>query len=397
MSSFNNGYYKVGGKIFLEKVEAIYHASQTKKNIAWYFHDDLYTSLDWTTEPTESLNDLYKQRAQQLRNKYDYLVIFFSGGADSTNMVYSFLNNGIHIDEIVAGAPLSGLKNWEDSNTTTAENTISETRLAQIPGLKKISDQYSSVKITVHDYFQDMLEYKTDEWLWKSGSYIHPTFAARYRLERDEYNHLKRIADSGKKIGFIYGLDKPNIIEHQGNYYTMFRDTLVNNAFQALEHPMAFPELFYYNTDVPKLLIKQAHVTAKYISLPGNKSIYDDMLYNSSNESKGSPWRLRNDPTYNTGRYERAIVPAIYPMLNETVFQADKPRSIFFAQHDDWFGKLHKDTRAWQLMQSDFNNFIRGIDENLYNVDPNTKVASGFYEYKKFYKIGPVSKFKSII
>lgn len=392
--NFNNGYYKVGDQIFLEKIEAIYAASQSKKQLTWHFHERVFKTIDWKTEPQETLNDLYKNRAQQLRNKYDYIVLFYSGGADSTNMVYSFLKNGIHVDEIVAGAPLSGLRDWQDQNSTTAENTISETRLVQIPGLKKISEEYPTVKITIHDYFQDMLEYQTDEWLWRSGGYIHPTFAARYRLERDEYNHLKKILDSGKTIGFIYGLDKPLITEHNEEYYIMFRDTLVNNAFQALVHPLSNPELFYYNAEVPSLLIKQAHVTARYISVPQNKFVYDHMLYNTKNKHLGNAWRFDVDPNYHTGIYERAIVPAIYPMLDNMVFQANKPRNAFFAEHDHWFEKLHRGTRTWELMKSDFELFINGVDTSLLNIDQKTTKAVGFKEFRSWYNIGPVSKFK---
>jgi len=393
--SFNTGYYTVNGQIILEKVAAIYEANKTKANIDWYFHDDVYKATDWTDEPTDSLDELYRQRAQQLRDKYDYIVAFFSGGADSTNMVYSFLKNNIYLDEIVAGAPVSGLKNWQDTNDTRAENTISETRLAQLPELKEIAIKHPTVKVTIHDYFEDMLEYKTDEWLWKSGSYIHPTFAARYRLERDEYNHLKKIADSGKRICFLYGLDKPCLVEHKNSYYVLFRDILVNNGFPALDHPMASVELFYYNGDLPRLMVKQAHVTARYISRAENLHLYNNMIYNSKNIipkiSKG--WRWETDPNWEAGFFERGIVPAIYPMLDKKVFQAKKPTTAFFAQHDAWFEKLHKDTATWQMMKSDFKLFFNGIDQKYYTTDHKTNLPIKFNLSMKYYKIGETYKF----
>ena len=394
--TFNTGYYKVNDQIILEKVVAVYEANKTKADIEWYFHDDVYNATDWTIEPEESLDELYRQRAQQLRDNYDYIVAFFSGGADSTNMVYSFLKNGIHLDEIVAGAPVSGLNNWQDSTDAGAENTISETRLTQLPELKEIAEKYPTTKITIHDYFKDMLEYKTDEWLWKSGSYIHPTFAARYRLERDEYNYLKKIADSGKRICFLYGLDKPCIVEHKNSYYILFRDILINNGFQALEHPMSSVELFYYNGDLPKLMVKQAHVTARYISLPSNKHLYSSMIYNSKNiipnVSKG--WIWERDPNWEAGFFERGIVPAIYPALEKKVFQAKKPTMAFFAQHDAWFEKLHRDTNTWQMMISDFNLFFKNLDPKYYTVSRKTNLPLKFVQSNKYYKIGETSKFQ---
>lgn len=395
MKQSNVGFYTVGTQTFINKTSAIYEANKTKADIDWYFHDDVLNALDWTSEPDTSLNEFYRQRAQQLRNKYDYLVLFFSGGADSTNMVYSFLKNGIHIDEIVAGAPVSGLKNWQDTVATDAGNTISETRLAQLPGLKKIAEEYPNVKVTVHDYFEDMLEYKTDEWLWKSGSYIHPTFAARYSLERDEYRHLRVLADAGNSIGLIYGLDKPCIAEHNDVMYIVIKDLVVCNGFQSLDHPMASVELFYYNADVPQLMIKQGHVTARYIMRPENVYLYNNIFYNTKNPI--DPAKLKSDPSWHHGRYERGIVPAIYPMLEKQVFQANKPQTAFFAQHDEWFHKLHKDTTTWQMLTSDFKMFIGGIDSKYFIMDEATKLPRAFQGHVKYFKIGHINKFKPII
>lgn len=388
------GYYQVGDKTFVQKVEAIYEANRTKQDYTWNFHNELFNAIDWTVEPETSVNEFYKIRAQQLRDNYDYIILFFSGGPDSTNVAYSFLKNGIHIDEIVAGAPVSGLNDWKDSTNPVAANTISETRLVQIPELQELSKNYPNVKITIHDYFQDMLMYKTDEWLWKSGGYIHPTFRARYSLDRPEYDYLRKLADSGKKIALVYGIDKPTIVEENHEYLCLIRDIVVNNGFQALDHPNATVELFYYTPDLPLLMIKQAHVAARYISLPENFWIYDQIHYNSQRREQGhnSGWRHRYDMKWHSGTYQRGIVPAIYPMLEKKVFQGDKPRSMFWGEHDAWFGLKHRDTRTWELMKSDFNLFIDGIDPRYYLVEQGQ--IAGFTPRGRYYNIGPTSKFK---
>ena len=396
MISHNGGFYKVGDEIFASKIEAIYKANQTKKDISWNFHNDVFNSIDWTTEPEETLDSFYKTRALQIRNKYDYLVLFCSGGADSTNMLYSFLKNGIHVDEVVAGAPISGLNRWQDNlSDKSAENTISETRLTQLPLMKEISEKWPAVKITIHDYFIDMLNFKEDEWLWKSDDYIHPTFAARYKLDRDEYNHLKKIADSGKSIGFVYGLDKPFIIEDNGMYFSVIRDQIVCNAFNALEHPMSYVEMFYYTPNLPLMMVKQAHCVAKFISMPHNFYIYDNILFDSKRVIGGDPTKtgdLRDySKTAHSGIYERGIVPLIYPSLDKQVFQANKPRSVFFGEHDSWFEKLHQDTRAFQLVKSDFNNFISSVDSKFFRT--NNDVITQFISLSRKYSIGSVLNF----
>ena len=49
--------------------------------IRFYFHDHLFKKFDWTVEPDVSLQNLYKLRAQQIRDEYDYVILSFSGGS----------------------------------------------------------------------------------------------------------------------------------------------------------------------------------------------------------------------------------------------------------------------------------------------------------------------------
>ena len=94
------GYYKVGNQKFYSKAQAILYDQQNHKGIDFIFNDEDFLSADWKNEPQESLDEIYKQRAQQLREKYDYLVLSYSSGVDSTNILHSFLYNNIHLDEV---------------------------------------------------------------------------------------------------------------------------------------------------------------------------------------------------------------------------------------------------------------------------------------------------------
>ena len=81
------GYFKVGKDIFFSKIDAILHASKTNADVTFHFHDDVYGSVDWTRPLHVPLDVLYRQRAQQLRDKYDYLVLHYSAGSDSHNIL----------------------------------------------------------------------------------------------------------------------------------------------------------------------------------------------------------------------------------------------------------------------------------------------------------------------
>jgi hypothetical protein len=385
------GYYKVGTEIFSDKIPAIFRAQQLNTNIDWIFNDGVFKALDWTSEPTTSLDEFYKIRAKQIREEYDYVIMFCSGGADSTNMLFAFLNNGLHIDEVVASAPVSGLNNWKqpDASNTSVEATIAETFLTQIPLLKRIQQSYPNVKVVLHDYFEDMLAYKPDDWLFKGNDWMHPTMAGRYNLEK--YSHLKRIAESGKKIAVVQGIDKPMVVRFKDNFYLMFKDNTYNNKYNSVNHPNCFPVFFYHSPQLPQLVVKQAHETARFIMRPENKHIYNMMLWNDQRKSGDAP--MPNIFTFNAATYERGIVPAIYPSIKADMYQADKPDRMFLGRHDAWFYDLHYDTKIYQMMMSDLNNLIASTDKRFLDIDPY-KGLLGFKTYKKLYNIGPVENFK---
>ena len=376
-------YYKVQDKIFTDKIEAILYANQKKLDIEWYFNDDTLYNINWTHEPTTSLDEFYKLRAQQIRDKYDYVLIMYSGGADSNNVVWSFLNNGIKVDEIVAAAPLSGLRNYQynDKDSSTA-NVISETEYAQIPGLKEIAAKFPNIKITLNDYFEDMINYKTDEWLYKSSDWIHPTTVARYNL--DKFKHLKDLAESGKTLGVVYGIDKPILCYTVLNsIHMIISDLAVNTPRPAFNknYPNVTNVLFYYTPDLPLMLVKQAHVVARWFYEAENVGKQNLI----ANQRFPLPWK---DNRARHSTYEKAIIPTIYPGTHKKVFQGQKPTVMFMADHDNWFYKLHSNTRTHEMIVSDFNLFIKNIDKKYLQ-----RNKEGFISFTKSFKIGYINDF----
>ena len=385
------GYYKVGEEKFYEKIPAMFRAQQLKQDLSWNFNDEIFSLFDWTSEPSESLDELYAIRARQIREEYDYVLLFCSGGADSTNMFHAFTKNGLHVDEVVGSAPLSGLRDWKSNiNDQRVENTIDETFHTQIPWLKKIEIDFPQTKVTLHDYFDDMLAYKADDWLLKGNDWMHPTMAGRYNLDR--YVHLKRIAESGKKIAIVQGIDKPKLCRYKDNFFLVLFDNTYNNKYNSVNHPNTFPVFFYHSPQLPQLLIKQAHVTAQFLMRPENKLLYDTMPLNDERTS-GKDTRISAliDPP-NPGVYERGIVPAIYPSLKQFSFQAGKPDRMFLGKHDSWFYEHHSGTKIWQMMQSDLENLINSLDKKFL-LQHQYRGLLGFKYWRKHYRIGPVSNF----
>ena len=385
------GYYKVGNKIFFNKLQAILFANTTLADVEWNFNDDIFSRVNWEESPTLSLSEYYKIRAKQIREENDYIILMCSGGADSTNMVYSFLNNEILVDEIVAGAPLSGLEKWKWSDTDTSENNIiSETKYAQLPLMNAISQSHPNIKITIHDYFVDILNMKGDDWIYSSsGHWLHFSGTTRHSLDR--YKHIRDLAESGKKIAVVYGIDKPIICRSSsGNLYSTISDAIINIVTPHFKdkYPNVESVYFYYTPDLPDLMVKQAHEVCNWIYRPENSYAKNWMV----DQEKGEKFNLN---TERGSKWQRGIVPCIYPDVYhdiKTVFQADKQGIGFkggFAL-DKWIFQLHGNLPVVDMLKSDFNRFLKSIDKK-YVLDSD--LTDGFVRFSKLWKIGHESKF----
>jgi hypothetical protein len=53
----------------------------------------LFKQSTFFQEPSESLAELQRQRALEIRNKYSYVRLWLSGGADSITALNAFLDN----------------------------------------------------------------------------------------------------------------------------------------------------------------------------------------------------------------------------------------------------------------------------------------------------------------
>jgi len=390
MTSYLGFHYKVGSSIFYNKIDAVLHANKTLEDITWHFSEDTFTAMDWTVEPTTSLDELYKIRARQIREKFDYVVILCSGGADSTNVVRTFLNNGIHIDEVLAAAPMSGLRDYDFNNKDTSHlNTMSETKYAQLPLINEISQSHPNIRITLHDYFNEMLNYKTDDWLYQSEDWIHPSSVARYRYER--IPHLKQLAESGKKIAFVYGIDKPALsVGRDGNIYSSFSDLTINTQRQPFDsfYPNVENVLFYWTETLPQIVVKQSHAVAHWLHKPENALALRYLLDRRTMMSSFWTWQTHR---YRHSKYERAIVPCLYPSTSKDIFQAEKPTKLFLGEHDGWFYKHHQSTNTYQMIVSDTTSFYKNINPKYLNEDKN-----GFIILRNNYCLGPIDNFLSI-
>lgn len=408
------GHYTVNGQIFDNKFDAVQFAQSTKSTVNWHFFDEVFSKTDWHTEPNISIQELYRIRAQQIRDKYDYVVVFCSGGSDSTNVLKTFLNNKIRIDEIIAIAPLSGLSNWNfDIKNTNEENTISEVKYALMPLLNEIASSHPNIKITINDYFSEMTKLKSEEFMYEGCGNIVTTLTSQF-TDVYKFKHIDKLLQAGKKVALVYGTDKPIIrISDTKGLYFVFADSGVNylNLPNQRKIDNLDRVLFYWSPDLPELLVKQAHVVAKAASLPSNQLLYDSLKVQSRKSVEMSlyDWNMTNenqitkdeiltryfpqarmqnytDPLSSKTIYQRLVVPYIYPdTYDVNTFQCQKVNADagFFTKDQAWLNVLHGSNRVSDMINEGIKSLYNSISPHYLN-----KYGTGFLTYIKVYKFG---------
>ena len=175
-NNFLYGYYQVGAEIYTHKISALMSSSKGNNSPEWHFHNDVYEKLNWQADSKFTLNELYQARAKQLREKYDYLVLSFSGGSDSWTALQAFIDSGTHLDEIFVRWPMSATCGKYAVNTNThASNILSEWTLTIQPMLAKYQNLLSNTKITVHDWSSDLLNNELSDQDWMlTQDYLNP-------------------------------------------------------------------------------------------------------------------------------------------------------------------------------------------------------------------------------
>lgn len=267
----NGGVYLVDSIPFINKSEALLFGSKQGKEVSWNFHDEVYSQYNWQTPVDESLDYLYKARAQQLRDKYDYVSLNFSGGVDCTNILHAFIDNDIFLDEIVMHVP-ENLMPKANKDDKSANNLHSEIVFAAIPHLKKYLTNSKTLVRLLHmnEATDSFVNSSKLSYEFNAINFLLPNQFARRALYLKDKVWLA-LYEQGKSVGHIWGVDKP-IINYRDNVcFFQFTDWCRTTVFESTESSDAGDmikkyqnhEYFYWTPDMPKLVIKQCQVVRK--------------------------------------------------------------------------------------------------------------------------------------
>jgi hypothetical protein len=349
------GHYIVNGEVFYSKSKAAYKASQSNTDLKWYFYDDLWFNLLQNVPIiTPSLDELYKQRAQQLRDKYNYLILNYSGGADSHNVLMSFLKNNIKLDEIYVQRSSTVDEKIYSPNTldTSAANLFSEWDYTIKPTLDWISKEYPDIKINIHDIFNTSTVKIYDDIGERAGQFL----GAFEILRQSSYSDsIQKCLDKGKTVADIYGIDKPFLIIKDNILFGFFTDASVNVADKIYSLSTKYsPELFYWSIDCPLIFYAQSRVVLEYL----NKFSENRKLFEFEN--------LKRAGEYDMDSTRKLLIPLIYNTWDNK-FQTGKPvtlstmgrsRDKFYLHHNEF--DIYKD--RWQY---NYSSWYTGLDEKF--------------------------------
>jgi hypothetical protein len=333
------------------KLEAIEEMQRTNTHLEWHFNKEQYSKFDWTKEPVESLDELYRRRAQQIRDNYDYVVIFYSGGADSWCILDTFLKHNIKIDEIAHCHSYEGDK---DKRSVFNEEIF----YTAIPHTQKIVEENPSIKQRVIDMSSiiNELYLKSDvkyDFIYNIKGIASANSLARSYL-RDYIDDYKKIIDSGKRMCFIWGTEKPRLKQVNGKWQHWFIDVFseTNLRLQSLDTQGYFDEWFFWSPETAAIVAKQSHVLLKVLKTePEDSPWFCDQAWAHSPQNKYGKY-MRND-IYHT---------LIYPGWDPTTLVAPKPKNLILSERDNWFWNQGADTNM------SVRNGAAGIKELLSRV-----------------------------
>jgi len=355
------GYYQIGDYKTYSGYEIMDRYYENPQPYVWKYNDEFFSQYDWTQEPTESLDELYGARAKELREKYDYIVLYYSGGYDSVNMLRAFVDNGIYPDEICY------FYSRHDTESHQYHERINFTEKK----LKAIEQQYPNIKIRKLDYADIVCNWPNtiaDQNLNTDPIYLQGPRLNVSRLALDvmyEYiDDWKQLLKDKKTLCTLHGVD---IVRLRYNFKTK---QLIHNFtdLDVLGHLTPVRQMtnkkdrdtleFFYWAPTElcaKMMIKQGHL-AKRFFIELTKGYWSRLPTISGIGYVNMPAREFAFQLHTYEPFRRLVYPKIFD--SDEKFYNEKISVAFWGNRDQWFfnSDLPGSKEHWSMYLSLFND-----------------------------------------
>ena len=244
-------YWQVDNFKTISKIAALERAGGDIKKVRFHWMDETWDQQDWTQEPQTSWAELLRMRVWQLRDRYDHLALFYSGGWDSHTALMAFIDNKVPLDEIIIWDRRDYLEDVEvDDAYRTAEQLIRK------HGLKTHISTYE----IPWDYHANIYKSVGKDYIYLPGCQL--CFNQTTRVVQHEVSDgLKAIKNKNSQISscYIEAHDKPRVNLYQGKWYQFYMDSAMYVYLGK-----GGSEMFYFTPDLPELHIKQTYMSMQY-------------------------------------------------------------------------------------------------------------------------------------
>lgn len=392
------GFYEVGPYKTYSKIEAIEISARTGIDLRWNFNNGAFRHFDWKTEPVEDLSYWYAERAKQIREKYDYIVLMYSGGADSWNMLKAFVDNGIFVDEIAHYIV-------KDNTTLSSEADHNhEVFVTSYPTAQRLIETNPVYKNTVHrvvDGGEHVIKKISSanplEYFYQEGTFYFGTWGTTFSDIRYLVPEYQKLMDKKQNVCFVWGYEKPGLVVDQHKFKIKFSESAgsmcVKPRDQIENRQDKFDEAFYWSPDLPELTCKQAHILKRYVEKCTIADVdnYNIRVSTKENEGYGVRFMLNNQRYHMTNH---GVHRLIYPGWDTTTIVCEKPSSPVLSSKDAWWFKdTNSKTTSWYTSGvMHLRNHIKKIHPKWwfdYRTDPNDPrtLRSGIKQCEIFYDL----------
>ncbi len=372
MFDANGHCWRVGERKFSSKAMAVEYASRTGEQVHFEFFNNFYHSLDWSTEPSQSLHELYRARAEQLLSSYDRVILLLSGGSDSTAMVNTFLQNGLRPHQVVSHTVINSSIN--KNAVTNVEITRSASKTAKMCmelGVPyRVINLWDNIKNVEYDY----------HWFDTADSRMSIDNLIKFEGVNND-REIRKMVESGKKVCLVSGFEKPRVFIHEGYFQSGHLDIPLTQNFYSKNKGL-HKERFYTTKDMPEIEIKQCHTIIKHYEK--NVPDYEKLLVHTAD--------------FNVDQYYATINDVLYEGLwkDRDYFTLGKLASSKKYTHLEEVMPDHKIVRAYKGLVRDFYKSINSEKYiNDFLLHPSGRISNSAYAdmkgfYSDFYKIKKV-------
>ena len=283
------------------------------ENVGFYYHDKEFSKIDWNYEPPQSLQDLYRIKAEKIRQDYEYVILAYSGGMDSSQVLETFYYNNIHIDEILMVGAFS-----QDSYGGSDENHNKEIYDSAWPILNEL--QLKNTKITNLDYTTFFNNVDNFSLIQKYGSDWINHIGCFYSLHNLFWHDIsKYVGPKDKKTCVVFALEKAMFLYDRilNKPYTVFSDHYAV-SYGNMKSTEQFSKVYFYNEpsiESTNILRKQLHLIKDYYLneiLPNGldqyfneykERIIDNIIYKVKNKLRYRSWKSKSKILSDRDRY----------------------------------------------------------------------------------------------